>query len=87
MSGVFHRADATVAAKDAALVTASDSTIIPVTRALYIGTSGNLSVRLAGQSNNVLFSNVPVGIFPIQVDMVYATTGGSTTASNIVALY
>lgn len=76
-------ANATVAAFNAALVTASDATIIPVTRALYIGTSGNLNVRMADGAT-VLFSNVPVGIFPIQVDQVLSTT---TTASNIVALY
>jgi hypothetical protein len=86
MAGAYHNADATVSARDAALVTASDATVFPVTRALFVGTSGNLSVRLAS-GNNILFTNVPSGIFPIQVDMVYSTTGGTTTASNIAALY
>lgn len=84
MSGANRSANATVAAYAAAAVTPSDSTIIPVSRALYVGTTGNLSVRMADSQATVLFSNVPVGIFPVQVDMVFAS---STTASNIVAMY
>ena len=76
-------ADSTVAAHDARAVTTSDSTVIPTTRALYIGTSGDLRVRLADQTT-ITFVGVPVGIFPIQVDQVLAT---STTAGNIIALY
>jgi hypothetical protein len=80
----YRSANATVSAIAAVLVTASDSTIIPTTRAIYIGVSGNINVRLPDQNQTVLFSNVPVGIFPIQVDKVLST---STTASSIVALY
>lgn len=80
----FRSADATVSAHGAVAVTASDATIIPVTRALYVGTSGNLTVRMADGQTSVLFSNVPAGIFPVQVDMVMST---GTTASSIVALY
>lgn len=68
---------------DAVAVTASDATIIPTTRALYIGTTGNINVRMASGAT-ALFSNVPVGVFPVQVDKVLST---STTASNIVAMY
>ena len=76
-------ANATVAAHGAVAVTPTDLFIIPTTRSLYIGTGGNLAVRMAdGQS--VTFTNVPAGIFPIQVDIVSLT---GTTASNIVALY
>lgn len=79
-----HRtADATVAAHGAFLVTPGDATFIPVTRALYVGGTGNLNVRMA-DDQTVLFTAVPVGIFPIQVDQVLST---STTATNIVALY
>lgn len=84
MAGAYHSSDATVAARDGALVTTSDSTVIPVTRSLYVGTSGNLNVRMAYTQNVVLFTNVPAGVFPVQVDQVLAT---STTALNIVALY
>ncbi len=83
MSGAYRKADATVAAHGAVAVTPNDSTVIPITRALYIGTTGNINVRMADEQV-LVFSNVPVGIFPIQVDKVLST---STTASNIVALY
>lgn len=77
-------ANATVAAYDAVAVTPADGTTIPVTRALYIGTSGNLAVIMAEGTAAVTFTNVPAGIFPIQVQKVMST---NTTASNIVALY
>ena len=79
----YRDANATVSAHGAVAVTTSDATVIPVTRGLYVGTTGNLNVRMA-DGMTTLFSNVPVGVFPIQVDMVMST---STTASNIVALY
>lgn len=83
MSGSYRSANATVSAHSAATVTPSDATVLPVTRALYIGTTGNLSVVMADDGNTVPFSNVPVGIFPIQVTQVLA----ATTATNIVALW
>lgn len=83
MAGAFRTSNATVSAHGAALVTANDSTVIPVTRALYVGTTGNLNVRMADGAT-VLFTAVPVGIFPIQVDQVLST---NTTAATIVALY
>jgi hypothetical protein len=79
-----HRsADATVSADTAVAVTVSDATVIPVTRALYIGVGGNLNVRMAN-GGDALFLNVAAGIFPIQVDMVY---DASTTADSMFALY
>lgn len=69
-------------AYDARSVTKSDATIIPTTRALYIGGTGDLAVRMASGAS-VTFSAVAVGIFPVQVDQVLA----ATTATNIVALY
>lgn len=77
-------ADRTAPAFDAAVVTPSDSTDIPVTRGLYIGTTGNLTVITAA-GNTVPWVAVPAGqILPIQVTRVKAT---GTTASNIVAMY
>jgi hypothetical protein len=65
----------------AAAVTPSDATILTPTRALYIGTSGDLTVE---QRNGVItYSNVPVGIFPIEVTRVLA----ATTAGNICAMW
>jgi hypothetical protein len=68
---------------DAVAVTKSDATIIPKTRALYIGVTGDVNVRMAGGSTAV-FKAVPVGTLQVQVDQVLST---STTATNILALY
>jgi hypothetical protein len=83
MSGTYRSANATVSAHSSASVTPSDATILPVTRALYVGVTGNLSVVMAEDGNTQVFSNVPVGIFPIQVSQVLA----ATTATDIVALW
>lgn len=79
-------ANATAPAFDADAVTTSDTAVIPVTRSLYIGGTGDLVVHMADadSSSTVTFKAVPVGIFPVQVDMVFAT---GTTATNIVAMY
>jgi hypothetical protein len=66
----------------AAAVSTNDTTVIPTTRALYIGTTGNVAVRIGG--SNVTLPTVPVGVLPVQVDKVLST---GTTASNIFALY
>lgn len=83
MGGAYRTADATVSAFNAVAVTPHDSNTIQTTRALYVGGSGDISVRMASGAS-VLFKGVPVGVFPIQVDMVKST---STTATNMVALY
>lgn len=79
----FHSSDATVSAHGAVAVTASDATIIPVTRALYVGGGGNIAVRMA-DGQELTFTAVAAGVFPIQVDMVKST---ATTATSIIALY
>jgi len=79
----FRSADATVSAHGAVAITPSDATIIPVTRAIYVGVTGDINVRMA-DGQTIVFTSVPVGIFPIQVDQVLNT---STTATNMVALY
>jgi hypothetical protein len=81
--GAFRTANATVSAHGARAVTPSDSTVLEMCRSLFVGTGGNLNVRMA-DGMTLVFTNVPAGIFPIQVDQVLST---STTASNIVALY
>lgn len=84
MAGAFYHVNATVSARGATAVTPGDTTNIPVCRALYIGTGGNLAVRMAQEGETITFLNVSAGIFPIQVDRVLST---GTTASNIIALY
>jgi len=68
---------------NATAVITSDSAVIPVTRGLYIGATGDVTVRMEA-GNSVTFKAAPVGILPIQVDMVKLT---GTTATNILALY
>jgi len=79
----YRSANATVAAHGARAVTPSDSTVLEVTRGLFIGTTGDVAVTMAdGQA--VTFSNLASGvILPIQVTKVMA----ATTASDILALY
>ena len=84
MAGKYTSANATVSAHSALAVTPSDSTILPCTRALYVGTTGNIAVVMADDENTITFSNVPVGILPIQVIKVMST---NTTASNVIALW
>lgn len=64
-------------------VTPSDATILQTTRALYIGTTGNVAVTMT-DGNVVTFNAVPVGMLQVQVTKVMAT---NTTASTILALY
>lgn len=71
------------AAYDGVAITPSDATVIPKTRAIYVGVTGNITVRMAS-GNSVLYSNVPVGVLPIQVDMVKST---GTTATTMIAMY
>lgn len=63
--------------------TASDTNDIPETinpRAIWVGTEGDLTIRF--RSGSVTFSNVPVGVFPVNgFDGIDAT---GTTASSLV---
>lgn len=70
---------------DAFAVTPADDTqLAKPTRALWIGTAGNLAVRFADSPGSaVTFTNVPVGLF---LGMFYSVEDTGTTASGIVAL-
>lgn len=69
---------------NAETVVPSDATdLINTSRAIYIGQTGDLSVRMKGSTAAVTFTNLPVGLFPIRVDRVLGT---GTTAGDIVAL-
>jgi hypothetical protein len=72
-------------AAGAIAVTISDATIYdPPGRALYVGTTGNVAVRMAGDQTTLTFINVQGGsILSICVDQVMST---NTTASNIILL-
>lgn len=51
---------------------------------LYVGKTGDLNVVPLGQNIPILFKNVPVGFFPVQVIAVLAK---STVADDIIALW
>jgi hypothetical protein len=75
----------TSAASGAVTVTASDSTVFdPPGRAVYVGATGNLAVRMAGDQSVVTFVGVQTGaLLPIAVDKVMST---NTTATSILLL-
>jgi len=79
----------TVPAKDLIAITPTDGAgnqwAFPI-RGIYVGGAGNISVRtLAG--NDVLLTGVVAGtILQIAALRVNATTGGATTATNLVGL-
>ena len=75
----------TAPARDAAAVTPNDATDLPdLPRAIYVGQTGNLSIRMAG-GQSVVLTSVQAGTFlPIRARGVNAT---GTTASAIVALW
>lgn len=77
--------DSDAPGRGAFAITKSDSTIFAkTTRALYIGTAGDVAVRMTDQTA-LTFTSVPAGaLLPIRVDQVKAT---GTTASNIIGLY
>lgn len=82
-------------ARFATSITPSDTAAVAIgpageyAKSLYVGVTGNLTVITSGDNSNsgagtpVLFSNVPVGWFPLQVRAVMAT---GTTASGIVGV-
>lgn len=76
-------AEKVIPATLAVAVTPSDATVLSATRALFVGTGGDVAVTMAG-GGDVTFTNVPDGTtLPISVTKVLAT---GTTASDIVAM-
>jgi len=72
-------------ADDAEVVTPSDAVnLLKISRAVYVGASGNLSVEMANIGTAIVFTGVQAGsILPIRVSRINLT---GTTAANIVAL-
>lgn len=73
----------TASASAAVPITPSDSTTFAIARAVYIGSSGALTVRMAS-GMDATFPSAPVGVLPIQVDRIYFT---GTSATGLLALY
>jgi len=67
-------------------ITPNDSTALAsVTRGIYVGGAGDVTLTLAGDSVAVLLKAVPVGTFlPVCASYVKAT---GTTATQLVGLY
>lgn len=72
-------------ASSLAAVTPSDADeLAAIPRALFVGTGGNITLRAADDSADVLLKNVPSGaVLDIQARYIRAT---GTTAADIVAL-
>ena len=85
MVPIIFTPNSPVPAEYAVSVTPSDTVdLAQQSRALYIGTGGNLSV-LVLDGSTVLFAGLNAGqILPVRIKRVLAT---GTTASSIVALY
>ena len=76
--------DQTRSAIDAQVFTATTTiTFSNLTRGIYVGTTGNLSVKFTSDGSTVTITNAPVGYHPLQVEVI----NGDTTASDIVALF
>jgi len=75
-------------ADDAASVTPHDTNELAfVTRALYVGTAGDVTVTMAGTGASITFKAVPAGtILPIRVKIVL-DTGTTQAAGDIIALW
>lgn len=69
-------------------ITKSNTTVYePYLRALYVGVTGDVTIRAPGQTDAavVTFVAVPGGtILPVKVDKVMST---GTTATSVVGLY
>lgn len=73
-------------ANSAEVVTPHDTTTLAkVSRALYVGVGGDVTVQMYGTGTAILFKNVPTGtLLPIRITRVNST---GTTATNMVAIY
>lgn len=80
-----RNANDTGSASQGRAVTASDSTVLPVTSAVWVGGAGNLAVVFEDGGSAVTLTGVPAGtLLPIRVTKVMST---NTTATSITALY
>ncbi len=80
-----HASSLVSPARDAQAVTPSDTLALDaVTRGVYVGQTGALSVQMAG-GQVVVFQNLPTGsLLPIRASHIRAT---GTTATGLVALW
>jgi len=87
MTDVFedHAVSLTAPVTSAEIVTPSDSTDLnQITRALYVGVGGELSVVMLSGAVITLSNVAPGVLYPLRVQRVMAT---GTTASALIGLY
>lgn len=72
-------------ARAAFMITPSDQNDLPeITRAIFVGTGGDLVVQMLDGGNDVSFRNIaPGSLLPIRLKAVRAT---GTTATHVVGL-
>jgi hypothetical protein len=76
--------------RSAEAVSPSDGADLPhVTKAIWVGTTGNIKVDMTGTQTTgtggtVTFNSVPVGFFKVEAKRVYST---GTTATNMIAVF
>ena len=71
-------------AADAIAVTPADTDLATRTRGVYVGTAGDLTVRMANGANVVTFVGVVAGsLLPIRVTQIRL----ASTATNIIAVF
>lgn len=74
----------TRSAVEAQTITASTTaTLSSLTRSIYVGNAGDLSVKFSTGGSTVTFKNVSNGYHPLQVEVI----NGGTTADNVIALF
>jgi hypothetical protein len=68
------------------VITPSDTTELPfVARSVYVGVTGDITLRQANDTGSVTLKAVPAGtMLPIRARQIYAT---GTGASQLVGLY
>jgi len=71
---------------DAVAVTKSNTTRFPPS-VIYVGATGDVSV-VTSQGNNAFFKGVPTGaVIPVRVIGVNDTTGGTTSATDMIRIF
>ncbi|AJE45422.1 spike base protein, RCAP_Rcc01079 family [Celeribacter indicus] len=83
---MHQAAGLTAPARNAFPVTASDTADLPhVTRGLYLGGGGSVTLLLAGDDSPVTFGNMAAGVVhPLRVKRVLAS---GLTASGLVGIF
>lgn len=76
----------TSTARNAAAITPHDSTdLAKVTRGIYVGVGGDVSVEMKGTGTAIVFKGAAAGtVIPVRATRVNAT---GTTATDLVALW